>query len=853
MDGRETTRPTPDKFILGRFEIRITERLLLEDGQPCPIGTRAFDVLRVLIENYGLVVSRTALIDAAWTGLIVEENNLSVQISTLRKLLGPETIKTIPGRGYQLVAPVGAEGVESNPDSPSVEPAPESAPRLSNLPARLPVLYGREQELIDLGDQLDRRSLVTITGPSGIGKTRLAQAIADDLQPRFPDGVWMVELDSIEQAEQLAGSIAQALQISLPADRPALPALSQALRPRRLLLVLDNCEHLIEAVRPVIHALLHEAPEIKILATSQTVLRIPEEQLFRLEPLALPGLNAIDHATPTGAVRLFVERVRELDSNFVLTTDKAAATAAICQQLDGIPLALELAAARVPMYGLERLLARINDSLRIFNNGMQLTPRHQTLRAALDWSHDLLSDDEQRVFRRLSVFVGGFTLEAMQAVVMDDSLDEWEAADHLSSLIDKSLVSIQQTEPPRYRLLETSRNYANEKLELAAETAQTRRRHASATLAALRQAIKARDTESSVREMNNTRRAYLWAVGPDGDDEMAIELVCASGMILAVEGFVAEALARHLKVKPLLKPSTPQPLQAQYWQWLGRLGSDGRLPVKQCIEAFDRAALIFETLGNRRHQHACLRQKAQALLEIQAFDLASEALARAAEMEAHRLPVADKIRRLRVQGMLEDRSGDYARSLSTWEQAYELAESSGVSRYSLILLNDIAGAHLILGNANEASSRYHDLAARARGTRGAGLTLSHALAGLTAALIFEHQLPAARQTATEAIPHLQRSSLFFARGDVFALLLAHENRLSDAARLIGAADEARRRSASSRNSLEQTIRNAAMTLIGAADNSAQTQTWIDEGSFMSEDDLTELILRTPRGHTETPG
>jgi predicted ATPase/DNA-binding winged helix-turn-helix (wHTH) protein len=705
--------PPTEPLVFGHCRVLPVERQLFVNGQASTIGSRAFDVLLALIERRDRVVSKGELLDLVWPQVVVEENNLQVHISALRKLLGPEVIATVPGRGYRFAVRLDADRVPVHAAEAAVavpkpaSPAPAPAAATTNLPDRLPEIFGREEALAELSGLLENHALVTVVGPGGIGKTRLAQAVAHGLRNAYPQGVWMVELASLADASLVLPTIANVLQIAMPGHLPPLEELVGALHSQSLLLVLDNCEHLLDAVSPLALGLHRDAPGVRLLATSQQLFRLPQEQLYRLLPLAVPEHCAPSLAANFGAVRLLVERVRALDARFDLNADNTGAVIDICNGLDGIALAIELAAARVPLLGVEGVRERLDQRLQILSVGARGSlPRHQTLRAALEWSHQLLDGEEQILFRRLSVFVGGFTVESAQRVTGDEATGDWEVIDRLSSLVDKSLVLVDGGPRPRYRLLETTRSYALERLEEAGEMKPMQGRHAHAMLAVLERAIKRRDIELLVQEMNNIRTAFAWAAAA-GDDRTALALATASSVVLAVEGFVTEALDRLLKVEHLANATMPPALVAQYWQWLGRLGVDGRLPVLRCIDALQRAEAMFAQQGNLR---------AEALLETHDLAASQATLDDARRMEEQNelLPLADRMRRLRVLGMLEDRLGRATESLATSERAFRLAESAGIERYVLILLADMAAVHLKLGHAAEAAQRFGALAERAR-------------------------------------------------------------------------------------------------------------------------------------------
>ncbi len=413
----------------GRIEVRLAERQLLVGGEPAKLGARAFDLLLALVERRERVVSKNELLDLVWPGLVVEENNLQVHISTLRKLLGPAVIATIPGRGYRFTqTPDGATsgGAAAEPPTAAAPGAPVEA---------LPQLLGREDDLGALRAVVLAHRVVTGAGASGIGKTTLARALAHRIRDAFGDGACLVELAPVSDPSLVATAVATALQVKLGNQSP-FDAIAQVLGVRRMLVLLDNCEHLLHAVAELVEVLRPAALGVHWLATSQEPLKLAGEQVFRLGALALPAEETVEAAQRAGAVALFEARARAADPRFALTEDNVAAAIDICRHLDGIALAIELAAARVPLLGLAGLRRRLGERLHVLTSGPRLAlPRHQTLRAALEWSHSLLTLGE-----------------------------------------------------PRYRLLETMRQYALDRLEAAGDGDATRTRHLDVFVALAEQA-----------------------------------------------------------------------------------------------------------------------------------------------------------------------------------------------------------------------------------------------------------------------------------------------------------------------------------------------------------------------------
>src|SRR5690242_10532669 len=456
----------------GRFRALPRSRVLLADGAPVELGNRAFDVLMALIQSKGALVTKEELLDRVWPGTIVEESNLHVQISALRKALGDDRsiILTVSGRGYRFTVPVSE--VAGVAEATAVAGDERGLPA-TILPAAVTERIGREGELEELLDLARGHRFVTVIGAGGIGKTRLALEAARRLLADFADGVWLAELAPLASPSSVPATIAAAIGLELGDDRVALGRVVAALNEKRLLLVLDNCEHVVDAAAQAVELLLHAAPAMRVVATSQEPLGVEGECIFRLAPLGVPATfeAANGEATPYGAVRLFVARAHAADPRFQLDERTGPAVVDIVRRLDGMPLAIELAAARVAVLGVDGLARRLGDRFRLLAGGRRTAlPRHQTLRAALDWSYGLLSEAEQTVLRRLGVFAGGFTLDGAGKVAAAGGLSPEEVLEHVLDLVGRSLITVDTVGAvPRYRLLETTRLYALEKLAESGE------------------------------------------------------------------------------------------------------------------------------------------------------------------------------------------------------------------------------------------------------------------------------------------------------------------------------------------------------------------------------------------------
>jgi DNA-binding winged helix-turn-helix (wHTH) protein len=352
-------------MLFQHFEIKPSERRLLIAGKETALGARAFDLLLALASKHGQVLSKQVLMDTVWPDLVVEENNLQVQISTLRKLLGASTITTMAGRGYCLTT----ELLSANADVPQFEqavmpPMPAEKHSAGNLPANISKLYGRDDDVRVLSELLNQHRHITVTGTGGMGKTHLVKNVADIQRESWADGVWWLDATTAHDTDALVDALAQCFRIGLQAQKQdaALSEIAQSLQSQQLLLVIDNCEHVLESARQVATALLQVAPDVQILATSQARLQVPGEYVYQLGTLSLPSVNVlIEDAMQYGAIQLFVERVQQLDRHFKLDDLALPDVVAICQELDGVALAIELAAGRARCaraFGRETTLAR---------------------------------------------------------------------------------------------------------------------------------------------------------------------------------------------------------------------------------------------------------------------------------------------------------------------------------------------------------------------------------------------------------------------------------------------------------------------------------------------------------------
>ena len=466
----------------GPFQLFPARQLLLEGHSPVRIGSRALEVLIALTECAGQVVSKNSLIARVWPDTLVDENSLRVSITGLRKALGDgqpgrRYLANVPGRGYRFVAPVQLSDLES----PSIRPeVVEVNHNLSNLNSPI---VGRAQVVDTLCSQLSRQRLITIVGPGGIGKTSVALAVAEALVLAYPDGVRFVDLAPVEDPQLISSALETAFGLAAHPDN-AIAHLAESLRNKQMLIVLDSCEHVVEAAASLAEHLLMIALGVSILATGREPLRAEGERLYRLPPLDFPNdpteIGAAA-ALEFPAVQLFVDRAAAVLNGFVLIDRDAPAVSDICRKLDGVALAVEFAAVRIDVFGVQQLALLLEDPLRILNLGRRTArPRHRSLAASLDWSYGFLPECERLVLCRLCLFPGMFDLASAASIAGDDDTD---VVDAIANLVSKSLVSAEISGTMvRYRLLHVTRAYALQKLTESGDLEKYTQRYAQQQL-----------------------------------------------------------------------------------------------------------------------------------------------------------------------------------------------------------------------------------------------------------------------------------------------------------------------------------------------------------------------------------
>ena len=599
----------PDAFEFGRFKLQPQRRELLADGVAVELGGRAFEVLLALVEADGAVLGKDELIARVWPGRVVEENNLLVQIAALRKALGPDRtlVRTVARHGYQLCAPLRVVSASTEFSM--------AAGTGTNLPIRVTELIGREAEVAAVCALATTQRLLTLSGAGGIGKTSLSIECGRVLLPQFADGVWIAELGPLSDPQLVPVTVGGAIGLTLGGEMPSAERVAAALGSRQVLLILDNCEHLIEAAARMAEAVLHVNPNAHLIATSREPLRVRGEQMYVVPVLTVPdeGTEDREKLMSSGALRLLLARAHAADPRLALDGRAMVKAAGICRRLDGIPLAIELAAARVPALGMEGLAARLDDRFKLLAGGHRTAlARHQTLRATLAWSYELLPSAERTVLRRLGVFAGAFTLDSGGAVVSDSQVSTSEVVEYLANLVAKSLVSADLSRTvPSYRLLETTRAYALERLTGDAEFDAVARRHAEYYRALIEAAAAEWNSRPSAAwlatyagHLDNVRAALDWAFSPGGDAAIGVALTVASVPLWMHLSLMEECHVRAKRALASLNDTAgcdPR-REMQLYSALGGSLNYARSSVEESDAAWNRALELAERLDDVEYQ-----------------------------------------------------------------------------------------------------------------------------------------------------------------------------------------------------------------------------------------------------------
>jgi predicted ATPase/class 3 adenylate cyclase len=706
--------------------------------------------------------------------------------------LGQHRLKDLayPEQVYQLLAP------ELEREFPPLRSLDVLA---NNLPRQVTQLVGREREVAEICGLLETAPLVTLVGSGGVGKTRVSLQVAANLVDGSGDGVWFVELAPIVDATLIPLTIASAVGLTLPERQPAIHGLVEQLATRRMLIVLDNCEHVVADVATIANEILRRCPGVKLLASSREGLGIDGEVVYRMASLDVPPEGARDASVVRayGAVELFATRARAASRTFAITDANASTIGEIVRRLDGIPLAIELAAARLNVLAPEQLLDRLDDRLRILTGGDRTRlPRQQTLRALIDWSYDLLTERERAIFRALGTFVGGWTLETATALLADD-FDDWEVLDVLGSLVAKSLVvaDIEEGASPRYRLLESTRQYARDRQNQAGDATKLARKHGTVfreTVMALDDLLlRANDRRREaalISELDNLRAAVSFGFGTDGDIDVAADIVSAGYHVWSWTTARAEpiTLARvALERLPSDASSTRRASRAKLELVIAYICDLVRRD-KEALEYAERARDAFLDLGDRPRLSIASQCFAQANARIGRFEAAYALACEAVDIARDEGMPFYLARSRALQGFIAFERGERDKAREAYDEVRALSAMGGERRFDFDLEVRYAELEFGSGNVEAAVESMERIAAVVR------LNLPQVLSGvminLTAYRLGADDRAGARASATEALASLspEETTVFYATLiEHVAVLAALQGALEEAAVLLG--------------------------------------------------------------------
>ena len=836
------------------------------------VEPQVFDLLQCLIGHRGRVVTKDELLAEVWKGRIVSESTLSSRIAALRHAVGDSgehqcLIRTIARKGFRFVGVVREEAerddvgalesvrpVRRNDSAgeSSSESIPESAPaavvpeppglKPFAPPGVPPTLLGRDDDLVALDHLLAQHRHVTVLGAGGIGKTSLALAAAHARRHAQRDGAAWVDLSSISEPALVCAVVARALKLPDASGDHQLSALVAGLKSLDVLVVLDNVEHLIDEVARLANAIVTDAPIVRLLVTSQVVLKVERERIFRLGPLAIPepGTSAHD-AMEYGAIALFIDQAQAADPRFRVTDENVGSVIELCRHLDGLALAIKLAAVRLPLFGLRGLEQRLGERLKLLVDASRSAPtRQQTLRAALDWSYGLLSAEEQATFRQLGVFAGacGFSLELAGAVAGQAGQDEWAVIEHVSTLLDHSLVVDDGADPPRYRLLESARAYARHQLAERHELDAAEGRFARAMNSVMERFDEATLTTPGMpllsafaRELDNVRLAIGWSL--EHDPRLATALVGGSSAFYVLLGLMHEHKGYAEVLEPLVPSDAVDVITARYW--LARALAE-TLAGFPSARAGERAASLFRALGYERGVAGSLC----VLGFVQVYSVAQWS-ATQAEMDSlapEAWPARTKVWRLFAEAAMHIAQERYDEALSVAEAGLVFARSKGLVNPVVFFTRWAISAELALGRLDDALRRSREEIAAECRWRGRALEIT--LGTHAAVLTRQGRCAEARVALAEFFEASRRAGWqrLGQFGNAFVELALHEQRYSPAASLLGYARAAWWRPDTERRCAE--LLAALETVLDAE----TLERLLAEGKALDEEAVCALTLET---------
>jgi len=843
-----------EEYVFGPFRLILRRLELLRDGVPVPLGSRNVELLGALVEANGALVTKRALLARVWPREIHGDSTVWVAIAAVRKALGiapsgEQYIVSVPNRGYRFTAPAARVAADPGTAAPSETAQPPSGTAPGNLGPVIFSLIGRDGEIARCLTLLEQSRLLTITGTGGVGKTRMALALGDAARDRHADGIWLVELAALATAELVPVTIAAMLGLRVPESRSPTEVVATYLRQKDALLILDNCEHVVAETAQLADAILRNCPRIRILATSREPLRVTGEQLYPLPSLAVPaeidGLTA-DRALTHSAVQLFEARARLAVADFSVDDQTAPVVASICRRLDGIPLAIELAAPRLRALTLRELLDRLDQRFGLLTGGSRaVLPRHQTLKALIDWSWDHLPAAERLLLGRLAVFGGSFTMASAEAVTGFEPLAQAQILDLIAELVDKSLVVALPagTGARRYVLLETIRQYAAERPAGSGGDA-TARRLALHLCARFEEATRIWPTTPDIAwlavyepDLDNLRAALRWAFDPGGDTAIGLRLVSFSGDIFLLLALLAERRRWFEMAEARLDALTPPDVLGRIRAGLAQSASFGQLGQRRTLASARAAVALFRPQNDPVWLCHALGILGSSLM--QPGDLAeAETILREAESLLRPLGSTKLlVSVLGSLGALRYLAGQLAQARALTEETLDLARRLGARHQAQIALSNLAEHDLAAGQLDTAITRGREAVASCRAS-GNLMVLNISLRNLSGYLLRAGDLVAGRATAQEGV----RLSQSLGNGMTVAMCLenlalaaALGGDAARAARLVGYCDAFYDRIGHTREDNEQDEREILAARLEAELDAETRVRLIAEGAAWSED------------------
>ena len=867
----------PHDIILGREAITIGRTL------PCDIILPGTDVSRVHC-SIELVGDRVVVTDMRSTnGTFVNDRRIDRPTRLedgARLRIGTHIIEyrcddgTIIQPGPEPIPPKQTDNTLTGREGPAPKPEPPAPPSLAetnNLPIEASVFIGREDELAEIGHLLRERRRLTLVGSGGVGKTRTALRVATACIDGYRDGVWLVELAPLKDPGLVAEAACRAVSAPVSGSRPPVDVAVSFLRQKQLLLILDNCEHLLGAAAELAAALLAHCPQVSILATSQQPLRIPGEVVFRLSSLPVPsareGRTAAD-AMRFASVRLFVQRASDVSTSYRLSDADAPYVGAICRRVDGVPMAIDLAAARARTLKPAEIASRLENAFGVLNPGGKAgTARHETLWATINWSHSLLSPQEQTLLRRLSVFVGGFSLEGATAVGEGDAIEPDDVLDQLELLIDKSLINADMSgTTARFRMLEATRHYAREKLTASGETGRERRaaEYMADFYARAEATWPTTPTEAWLNEfapeVENLRAAIDWAfshnskygtaAAESGDPALGITLVAQAGCVAEEMSLQADMNRWTQAALAHLTPATPKPLAAwiKFWatKWHAVFGVGEVSPMRR------EAIALFREAGDVVGLSCALRTAAMAIARPGQMPAeVGPMLHEAVSLLRPRPPTKDLATALAHLGSFHLFNGDYPDARRYYEEAQAMRRNLGDRTGILASSLNLAELEFLSGDGPKAIDYATQAVAEARRAGNVAM-LAHLLANLAGYLLARDDVAGARAAAREALMlnrALDHNAWAPACVEHLALAAARSGAPQKAARLLGYTSEYFRRTDQTRDRLEQAGYDRLVRLLKDALPEATLESLRAEGAAWPDKIADAAAMADAQGST----